>query len=187
MHLRLFVAFRTLIIGQRCAHELGHTLKALSWWLQSWLSWAVLQCGHALRTCTTGYSQLSCNKQSAQLQQTVSSVATNSQLSWKMSARRLTRLLPTPLELAKCKNHTMCMRCWTHYFMAIIKLSAQLWLAVSSAASHFDYAMVWQAGNSGSEMFQPDATSLLAVSAGSSLFSRYEWASIYKSISGINI
>jgi len=46
--------------------------------------------------------------------------------------------------------------------------------------------MVWQTGNSGREMFQPDAASLLAVLAGSSLFSRpfsrYECASISKSV-----
>lgn len=59
VHLRLFLAACTLIMGQRCAHGLVHTSNALSWWLQSWLSWAVLRnlsqkCGHALRTCTTG-------------------------------------------------------------------------------------------------------------------------------------
>jgi len=55
----------------------------------------------------------------------------------------------------------------------IIKFSAQLCSAAQNAI-HFDYAMVWQMGNSGSEMFQPDAASLLAVLAGLGLFSRYE-------------
>lgn len=36
-------------------------------------------------------------------------------------------------------------------------------------------------------MFQPALQMLLAVSAGSSLFSRYEWASIYKRISGVTV
>lgn len=58
----------------------------------------------------------------------VSFVATTSQLRWQLSAWRLTRLLPTPLQSAKCNQ---CMMCTTHYFIAIIiTFSAQMcWAA----------------------------------------------------------